>query len=122
MRRVVGIKREFVLGRRRQREELDVLRRCSNEGRSDRCACVCVRRGKCIRIVVGKSKVKGLVVRYRLRGTILLKLISRKQNEIGWSRLIWLRVGTVQDFVWTVMNVWVPQETGKFLKGFDDVV
>jgi hypothetical protein len=53
-----------------------------------------VRREKCIRIMAGKSDVNRLVVRYRLHGTVPLKLISRKRNESGWTGLIWLRVGT----------------------------
>ena len=52
---------------------------------------------------------------------IILRWIFRKWDGGVWAGLIWLRIDWWQTLSITVMNLWVPYNTGNFLTSLEPV-
>jgi len=67
-------------------------------------ACMGVRRGV-YRVLVGKPERIDHLEDSGMDGWVLLRWIFGKWDEVAWTGLIWLTIGTL---VSVVMNFWVP--------------
>jgi hypothetical protein len=62
------------------------------------------------RLLVGKAEGKRLLGYQDLVGCILGRILER-WNGVGWSELVWLRIGRAG--LKLVMNLWGPYNAGK---------
>jgi hypothetical protein len=119
--RIFGPKRDEVTGgwRKLHNEELHNLYSSPSQVKEDEVDGACSTNGEkrnVYRILAGKPEGKRSLGRPRRRWVDNIKLDLR---EIGWDGMDWIDLAQDRDrwraIVNTVMNLWVPKNSGKFL-------